>query len=145
MKRQEWLFQFRASDLAGAARRLLDYHSEQLRRYELHEEIAFGNAKDAAVEVQEFAMTGGTRKQIVIDPTVQTRLRLLEQKINDHTVHTAAMRPWVACFELMPGDQMYELDPDDVLFFDVTGYRNKEELEYVSDPVEGEDHVLDLS
>jgi hypothetical protein len=131
-KRTEFKFRVHAGDLARSAERLYLHHQDQYDRYKALYDAAVENAEGTVARVVRYPVTGGDRIQLQIDPAVQTRLNHLQQKMTSHENDAKQMKPWVYSFKISDPDVVFELDPDDVLFFDIAGYKAKETLPTVN-------------
>lgn len=120
MKRNEHLFQFTGKQIGDAAKAEHDYHSGRLEWWKKDQEVAIAKAKESGVEVREYDGTGGKRVDMVLDPTLQSRLSECANKINSHRTAADKFQIESACYGTQP-ERSYELHPDDVIYFRLAG------------------------
>jgi uncharacterized coiled-coil DUF342 family protein len=126
MKQNEHLFRFDGSQIAKAAEAERDYHKDRLTywRVEQDKEIEKAKALTATVRVQEQAITGGKRVQVIADITgvQEINWRLIEcgNKIDSHRSKADEYHLKAAAYGTQPNRE-YELDPSDVQYFRLAG------------------------
>ena len=120
MKRSEHTFQFTGLQIAKAAQAELEYHNMRLNYWGAAQDEAITAARASGVEVREHEVTGGKNVQIVIDPTVQSRLNECSAKINTHRASADRFQIEAAAYGTQP-ERTYELHPDDVVYFRLAG------------------------
>jgi hypothetical protein len=120
MKRGEHTFQFSGSAISNAAKAEFDYHSMRTAFWRDQHGKAVDAAKAKGVEMREFAVTGGTRAELVLDPTLQTRINECASKINSHRAAADRFQIEAAAYATQ-ADRSYELHPDDVVYFRLAG------------------------
>lgn len=120
MKRQEHTFQFSGKQISEAATAECQYHTQRLDFWNKEYEIAVAKVKEKGVEVREYAVTGGMRTQIVLDPTLQSRMDECRSKIFDHRKAADDFQIQAAAYGTQ-SERAYELHPDDVIYFRLAG------------------------
>jgi hypothetical protein len=120
MKRNEHLFQFSGKQISDAAQAEHDYHRERVAFWQIEQDRAAERARAAGVDVREYAVTGGKRVQMVVDPDIQTRLNEAGSKIDSHRAASDKFKIEADCYGTQP-DRSYELHPDDVIYFRLAG------------------------
>lgn len=120
MKRNEHLFQFTGKQISEAARAECEYHTKCAIWWKAEQERAILKAKSAGVEVREYEYTGGKGVQVVLDPTVDSRLHKCAQKITAHQKAADDFQIQAACYGTQT-ERTYELHPDDVIYFRLAG------------------------
>jgi hypothetical protein len=119
-KRHEHLFQFTGAIIAAAAQAEYAYHKDRLQYWNIAMGLAIESAKNAGLKVEEYAVTGGKRVQMVVDPSIQGRLNECGAKIDKH--RTAADHFQIeASTYVTQSERSYELQPDDVIYFRLAG------------------------
>ena len=121
MKRGEHLFQFNGKQISEAAKAESDYHKIRAAWWQIAQDAAIKKAKEAGVEVRDYNISGGGKRvQVVLDPTVDGRLSECGNKIIEH--RKAADQFWIesATYGTQP-ERVYELHPDDVVYFRLCG------------------------
>jgi hypothetical protein len=120
MKRNEHLFQFTGKQISEAATAESTYHNERVTWWKAQQGAAIKKAKEAGVEVREYDYTGGKGVQVVLDPSLVSRLHDCATKITSHKKASDDFQIQAACY----GSQLersYELHPDDVIYFRLAG------------------------
>jgi hypothetical protein len=120
MKRNEHLFQFTGHQISSAALLENAYHKERVTWWKAEQEVAIKKAKEAGVEVREYDYTGGKGVQVVLDPSLASRLHECAQKITSHQKAADEFQIQSACYGSQ-ADRTYELHPDDVIYFRLAG------------------------
>jgi hypothetical protein len=120
MKRSEHLFQFTGERIGQAADLECSYHCERMAWWKKEQDVAITKARSAGVEVREYDGTGGKSVQVVLDPTLSSRLSECASKINSHRAAADRFQIEAACYSTQ-ADRMYELHPDDVVYFRLAG------------------------
>jgi hypothetical protein len=118
--RDKHTFQFTGAEIARGARAERDYHRDRAAWWEAEQVLAVAAARKSAVEVREYAHTGGTHCQIVVDHTLDTRLRECGMKIGEHRRAVDEFDILARQYASNP-DRSYELDPGDVAYFRLAG------------------------
>ena len=120
MNRNSHLFQFSAAAISHAASREAKYHDERIAFWFNEQTKPIAQAKEAGVEVREYEVTGGVNVDVVIDPTVSKRLSECASKIKSHQQAKDRFLIEAAAYKSQV-DLLYELDPDDVVYFRLAG------------------------
>ena len=120
MKRNEHQFQFSGAAIAKAASAEYEYHRQRLSYWQGEQEVAAKRARAAGIEVREYDVTGGKQVNVVIDPEVMARLNTCASKMNAHRSAADRFQIEAACYATQ-GERMYELHPDDVVYFRLAG------------------------
>jgi hypothetical protein len=119
-KRASHLFQFAGKRISTAAERESEYHAERLKFWTAEHRQAIDKARAAGLEVHEYPVTGGVRAEMVVDPTLQGRINECANKIHLHRKMADQLQIESACYGTQP-ERMYELEPDDVVYFRLAG------------------------
>lgn len=120
MKRNEHLFQFTGKQIGEAAAAEYDYHRDRAAWWKLEQDEAIQKAKAAGVEVREYDFTGGKGVQVVLDPSLVSRLSECASKIASHKKAADDFQIQAATYSTQAG-RIYELHPDDVIYFRMAG------------------------
>jgi len=120
MKRHEHQFQFTGKQISAAAWCEYTYHDGRLTYWKEAQELAIKKAKDAGVDIREYDVTGGKRVEMVIDPTLTTRLNECASKVQSHRAAADKFKIEAECYGTQEG-RVYELHPDDVVYFRLAG------------------------
>lgn len=121
MKRNEHLFQFSGKQISAAATAEYEYHLGRMRWWQAEHDKALEKAKAAGFEVREYQISGGgKRAQLVVDPTVDSRLSECGGKVAEHQKKADQFQIEAATYGTQP-ERAYELQPDDVLYFRLAG------------------------
>lgn len=119
-KRNEHIFQFSGKQISAAAEAEGAYHTARVAWWKDEQEKALAKAKTAGVEVREYDVTGGKRAEIVLDPSVSARLSECVNKIQSHQRSADQFQIEAAAYGTQPA-RVYDLHPDDVLYFRLAG------------------------
>jgi hypothetical protein len=119
-KRNEHLFQFTGKQIGDAADEEFGYHHDRVIWWKTEQQKAIDKAKAAGVEVREYEMTGGKNVQVVLDPSISSRLTECANKINSHRAAADRFKIEAACYGTQ-AERSYELHPDDVVYFRLAG------------------------
>ena len=120
MKRNEHLFQFTGKQISEAAEAEYVYHSGRAAWWKEEQADAIEKAKAVGVEVREYDMTGGKNVQVVLDPTLNSRLTECANKIVSHRAAADRFQIEAATYGTQ-AERAYELHPDDVVYFRLAG------------------------
>jgi hypothetical protein len=120
MKRTEHTFQFTGKQISEAAAAEYDYHAGRVAWWKAEQEKAIEKAKGAGVEIRESDVTGGKRVDVILDPSVQSRLSQCASKINEHRGAADSFQIQAATYGSQP-ERSYELHADDVIYFRLAG------------------------
>lgn len=113
--RKEWKFEYSADVLLQKTLQRITYHEQRLSFWKAEEAVADKNAK-ASATFKEYAITGGTRTELVIDPTLQSRLDECRRRLNHHRDYLKGYMAWRDVFE-QNGTSKLILDVDDITYF----------------------------
>lgn len=120
-KRNEHTFQFAAGAISAAATSEYDYHKERIAFWTEERTKAIEAAKEKGVEVREYPVTGGVRAEMVIDASLQGRINEASGKIHLHQSAADRFQVEAAAYATQLHTKVYELQPDDVLYFRLAG------------------------
>lgn len=126
MKQTEHLFQFNGRQIADAANAESAYHEGRLAYWRSEQERIVTEARNltAIVKVEEQAVTGGKRYQIIADitgaQTLNWKLGTAGGKIDLHRQKADEYHLKAAAYGTQP-TRAYELDPADVAYFRLAG------------------------
>jgi hypothetical protein len=151
MIRQEWTFKYKIAEIAEAARKKEEYHSQRelfwLERYN----NAFAKMEKDGIKLQKvpriernrglslenigYSNAGGNRYNTgvdlhaVLDQSLQHLLQAYQTKYSMHKTYTDQYRQYRMTLESRPGTDVKKLDIDDVSWFGLNGERITEEDE----------------
>jgi len=118
--RDKHTFQFTAAKISLAANAEYDYHSKRSMDWRVELDKAIDEAKAKGVDIRQYNVTGGKRAEIIIDPSVQIRINLATEKIESHQRKADRFKIEAAAYKTQ-GDQVYDLNPDDIVYFRLAG------------------------
>lgn len=118
--RTEWKFQFTARQITEAATLKEQHHAARLEWWQNEREVAVLAAEGSTVSIKRVEVSGGDRAELSIDASLAYRINECEGKINQHRRDLATYQRWRESFALMNPTTVYELDPDDIAFFNIT-------------------------
>lgn len=122
-KRNEHTFQFKASQIAAAAKTAAEYHEQREQEYRGYQENAAARVLEtASVKLVRTQVTGGERIDVVVDYGDLAAYRSLSESFEKAETHRVAAERYrtdeeVYGSQTAGGDRMYELDMDDVHHF----------------------------
>ena len=128
-ERNKHLFEFRASDIAAAAKSEAKYHGGRLDFWRSELETATAKVTETAkVKVDRMQVTGGWRPQVTVDygdPAAYARMGEAAAKLQSHL---SSYDRFTSDAELYgtQGDRAYQLDGDDVAHFRLNGRQREE-------------------
>ncbi len=120
MERLKHLFQFDAGQIGKAAMAEATYHHARVGFWKAEQEKAIVKAKEAGVEIREHDVTGGKSVEVVVDPTVSNRLTVCANKIRTHQEAADRFVIEADAYDSQ-NTRVYDLDPDDVVYFRLAG------------------------
>ena len=115
------LFQFKAAEISAAACEEAAYHSSRITWWESEQELAIKLAREAGIEIREHEITGGKNVEVVVDVSITKRLSQCATKIANHQSAADRFTIEAAAYGSQPEALVYELDPDDVVYFRLAG------------------------
>jgi len=125
MKRHEWSFQRKASDLAAAAKERADHHETRIEWWQKKYDDTMAKVKASGISVHEPVtnqysnLASGIlslQPEVRVDETLQRDLSECHIKLADHDKRRREYLGWVQCLSKNP-DAVLELHCDDFLFF----------------------------
>lgn len=120
-ERKKHLFQFSAKQISEAAKVEAAYHDQRAGWWNSEFEKAVEAAKAAGLRVEKYAVTGGERAQMVIDPTLQNRINECENKRSSHQKLAEQLTIEAASYATQHEGMVYALDHEDVQHFRLAG------------------------
>ena len=126
-KRKEHTFQFTAEQIAKAAASEAAYHTKRAVWWDGEYNKAAEEAKAKGVEIRHYAVTGGNRAQVVIDPTLQGRIEESSSKRSKHQQSAERFTVEAAAYGSQPAATAYALDGEDVMYFRLAGGTREDE------------------
>jgi hypothetical protein len=109
-------FDYTGQALAAACAKKRDHHQARLDFWQGELATAKEAFRSAAVQIEEYQITGGTRLQGVIDPAKQQRMDECHRKVTDHQAKVEEYDRWHRGFTAN-SDSHFALDPDDIAYF----------------------------
>src|ERR1700688_3484084 len=100
MQRNEWEFEYGASELAAAAAAKANHHASRAKWWELKKEEVMRTVRESGIDVTESVAAGNSARstgfgpQIIIDATLQRKLQECHAKINEHTAKVRDYEGW---------------------------------------------------
>ena len=113
--RKEWKFEYSAAVLLDKTVQRITYHEQRLAFWKGEEATADKRAK-ASAQFKEYPITGGTRTELVLDPTEQARLDECRRRLNHHREWLRGYAAFQDVFQQNLGSQLV-LDVDDIVYF----------------------------
>ncbi len=126
-KRKDHVFRYTAEKIAEAATAEAKYHDERAAWWNGEYEKAAVEAKNKGVEIRHYAVTGGVRPQVTIDPTLSNRLEECARKRTEHQQKAEKYKIEAATYSAQPNTLQYDLDGEDVQYFRLAGGQREEE------------------
>jgi hypothetical protein len=119
MLRAEWVFTYRAEEVAAAAVRRRDHHRGRLDFWELAFEDADEKLRSEGVDFRDLEVTGGQRTEVVVDPQLMARVNECRVKIKMHTEKHDEYARWARALEGLPPSDRMSLHVNDIHYFDL--------------------------
>ena len=120
MKRSNHTFQFSAEAIQKAAETEAHYHADRAVWWLIEQKKAIEKAKEAGIEVREHEVTGGINVEVVVDTSITRRLSECASKIREHQEAYDRFQIEAATYATQEGT-VYDLDPDDIVYFRLVG------------------------
>jgi len=114
--REKLQFDYTGEALAVACEKKRDHHKDRHAYWTAELEAAKEAFRSAGVEIREYPVTGGTRLQGVIDPSVQQRMDECHKKVDEHDRKREEYDRWARGFRAN-AEAHFALDPDDIAYF----------------------------
>lgn len=124
MERQQHRFQFKAEQIADAAKSEAEYHETRIAHWAERRDKALEAVKQTiSAEVTETEVTGGVQASVQVkygDPEAWQEYRLAYSKVQSHA---SDMDEYLVDEQLYrtQGDRVYDLDTEDVQHFRLGG------------------------
>src|SRR2546430_10209589 len=98
--RNEWKFQFKASQIRDAATLKEQHHTARLEWWQAEHETAVLAAEGSTVSIKRVPISGGDRAELRIADRLAILINECQHKIQEHTPHVETDRPWRQSFQL---------------------------------------------
>jgi hypothetical protein len=126
MQRNEWTFQYLAREIGAASTQKREHHESRLTFWRDELVKAEAALREKGVEFREAPMTssyGAThRTDVVIDPTLQSRVSECRGKVQTHESQAYEFARWERTFDKAHADapaKVYDLNADDLAYFGI--------------------------
>lgn len=124
MHRSEWKFEYRASDVCGAAGEKLKYHLSRLDFWTKKKEECLEKVKSESIQIDESVATNAAnvynnsyrQESVSIRNDYVKDLQETVQKVSEHKVHVKHYDSWVQILKDFLNKEL-ELTYDDWVFF----------------------------
>lgn len=123
MKRNEWSFEYTASQLAAAAEKKKNHHLQRENWWKSQKEETVKRISETGIQVHDSvaaqystAKSSGFGPQVVIDPTMERDLQECQQKIAVHNTLASEYEGWRQVL-IVNAETPLSLDHSDFLFF----------------------------
>ena len=103
MQRTKWTFHYQAEEVRAGAEAKVEHHESRYDFWTGERAAILGQIKETGLDVRNYEVTGGSRADVVIDPTLQKRLTECESKVREHSNAIEDYSRWVAVFEGVEG------------------------------------------
>ena len=114
--RREWKFAYPADRLRRAAAEKKAYHQERHRFWTKELKKAENEVRNHGIDFRDYQVTGGSRLEAVIDPSLAKRYSESRRKLEKHQDRIDEYDRFERAFAKHLDDS-YELDIDDMTFF----------------------------
>lgn len=119
-KREKWTVKVKADRMKNCCIERMKYHKERMSFWAVERAKADKALKEKGITVMQYDVTGGTRSEAKLDPSLVARLGECQQREKSNSEAFAKFGAYKAMFILL-GDSEVELNADDVLYFNVEG------------------------
>lgn len=119
-QRSEWTFQYGIEEVKDAAEKQVQHHSDRIEFWEKEKDATLTAIRESGIDIREHEITGGSRAEVVIDPTHQNRLNEAQGKIKSHQDRLSEYEGWAQVLHsrVMQNDaRVLNLDHTDILYF----------------------------
>lgn len=119
-KREKWTVKVKADRMKNCCIERMKHHKERMAFWAAERIKADKALKEKGIQITQYEVTGGTRSEAKLDPSLMARLGECQQKEKANSESFAKFGAYKAMFVLM-GENEIELNADDVLYFNVEG------------------------
>lgn len=116
--RQEWLFSYRAFEVAEAAQKLVDFHEQRQQEWLVEQGKAEILLREKGIELRTHAISGGERMEAHLDATLGARLSECKGKVQEHASAARDFAAYVRACGKDP-DKHLDLTVGDVAYFEL--------------------------
>lgn len=120
MKRGGWTFAQSIRNVARQAEAEAEYHDGRVEFWESERSKVMDQIADEGLDVRSQAVTGGSRAEVIIDPSLSKRLSECESKLDEHARRRDEFEQWASVLNFAADGKpttMLELDFDDLAYF----------------------------
>ena len=114
--RSEWTFTYQAPRLMEASKARKEYHEKRLEFWTREKKKAEKEVRDHGIDFRDYPVTGGSRLEAVIDPSLAKRYTESERKLKKHKAGIEEYDRFERAFA-KHSSEVYQLDIDDMAFF----------------------------
>ena len=115
--RYDWQFQYSRDALRKAVDQKILHHIKRIEWWEKEDDKAEAAIKEAGIDIREYAVTGGNRAELVIDPVLLSRFQETQSKIRAHKGNLKEYRRYYRALENQSSTVGFQLDIEDIQFF----------------------------
>jgi hypothetical protein len=124
-KRQEWEFEYTASDLAVGARKQLEFRRERVQWWQGKKEQVMATIRESGIEVNESLAVGSSNyaskalhgPQVMVRADLQQDISECHDKIQTHQRAADDYEAWVAMLDANPSQRVKCTQQDWQYFF----------------------------
>jgi hypothetical protein len=123
-KREKWLINAKAADLLKCCEERMKYHMERVKFWETQQVIAEKALKETGIKLTSHPVTGGNRTDVQLDPTMSNRVSECQNRLKENRQSVDRFRAYRAFFYQAgkeTPDKTFDLNADDVLYFNLAG------------------------
>lgn len=118
MERNDWIFHFKASEIAEAARKKQLYHANRADEWMEERDRLEKEIRGKGISLTEQQMTGHARFHAQVDSSLASKYETAVDKMETHMSRRDEYQKFKRALETSP-EQIMELDVDDIKFFDL--------------------------
>jgi hypothetical protein len=123
-KREKWLINAKAVELLKCCEERMKYHTERVKFWLSQQTIAEKALRDTGIKLTSLPVTGGNRTEVQLDPTMSKRVSECENRLKENKQSVDRFRAYRAFFDQArkeTPEKAFELNADDVLYFNLAG------------------------
>jgi hypothetical protein len=120
-KRERWTVKISGAKLSECCTERMGYHRERVAFWEKALATAEQSLRSDGIQLKHFEVTGGRRTEAQLDPSLAKRVAECEQRLKSNRDAVNRFAAYRALLAAGGPNAEYELNADDVLYFNLEG------------------------
>lgn len=118
-KRNRWTVKVKATTLINRCKERIEHHESRANFWEEEHTAAEKELRESGITLKHVPISGGERVEAALDSSLARRVAECENKVKRHRDAILHFKAFRSFFSLAQHEESFELNADDVLYFNL--------------------------